>query len=788
MRTIRVFIADFRRFKLAGILNILGLSVAFAAFAVILIQLSFQNGYDRFHKDADRIFRVELLFPMTLQYCAYGPVPVAALLKDRSPLVENYFINAGSHQEVFLLKQESGEVNKFRENMTRATSSFADMLGIEILEGNARQALTEPDMLMLPLTIARKWFGNASALDKQIYTADGKVYTVAAIYKDMQGNSVFKNDCYTRFEEKEEWGDWSGQIYVLASTNDREVLQQQVNEVKIEVLEQIFEGLHKKEQVEKERKSYLRVSPLTGIFYDNTVDYDTVDKGSRRGATVMLAVGLLIILIAGINFVNFSMSLAPTRMKSINTQKVLGAGLGMLRMHLVSEAVVYTFMAFLLSLGILQLFSMSGLAGLVSMSLFPADHWRLLLAIGGGAIVLGVVAGLYPACYVTSFEPAVVLKGSFVMTPKGIRLRNSLMAFQFVISMVLITCTLLMGTQYRYMQNYSLGYETDNIGWLRLDDKLAGNQDVLISEMIAVPEVVDFTFSNNIPGQDLVSSFGTDVDGEAVQLDQWYVYKNFFQFMGIPLIKGDYFSKSDVTDLQVILNETALKKQTVLERYLGRTFSNHTLGNAKFTGVVNDIHYMSLRNAIAPLAVFCKSGQQYNYMFLKFTGSDLSSTVGKVRKVYERLNPDGLFEFQFLDQSLQQSYESEKRLMQVISLMGGIAIVLALVGVYGLVIFNAQYKRKEIGIRKVNGATERQIMVLLNRNFFRLLVISFVLACPIVWYVMSRWLEEFSYKTPMYWWIFLLGGLSTLAITFITVSWQSWKAAVENPVKSLKME
>lgn len=788
MRIVREFVANFRRFKIAGVLNILGLAVAFAAFAVIAIQLSFQNGYDRFHKDADRIFRVELLFPMSLQYSAFGAVPVGALLKDRSPLVEDYFVTTNSYQEVFLLKKGNGSSDKFREPLGHATVSFASMLNIEVLEGDAHQALEEPDMLMIPQSVAHKWFRDLSAVGRQIYTSNGKMYTVAAVYKDMPGNSVFKNDCYTRFEELEDWGNWSGQIYILAATQDRDAVQKQVNGVKIEPLDQIFESLHKKEQIEKEGKSYLRVSPLTGIFYDNTVIYDTFDKGNKRNAAVMLAVGILIILIAGINFVNFSMSLAPTRMKAVNTHKVLGAGLGKLRAHLVSEAVVYTLIAFIFSVGILQLFALSGLSGLFSMSLLPMDHWALLVVIGGGAVLLGVIAGLYPAWYVTSFDPALVLKGSFVMTPKGIRLRNGLMAFQFIISIVLITCTFLMGTQYRYMQNYSLGYQTENIGWIKLDDKLSGSQEVLISEMSAIPGVVDYTFADYVPGEDLVSSFGTELDGEAVQLDRWYVYKNFLNFMGISLENGDNFSKSDLSEVQIILNETAIKKEPVLERYLGRNFPDGNWENGKFIGVVNDIHYMSLRKPIAPLAIMCKNGQVYNYMFLKFAGSDWASTIDKVRKTYERLNPDGIFAFEFLDQSLQQSYEGEKRLMQVISLMGSIAIVLALVGVYGLIIFNAQYKRKEIGIRKVNGATESQIIVLLNRNFFRLLLFSFILACPIAWYAMSRWLEGFSYKTPIHWWIFLLAGIITLMITLITVSWQSWKAATENPVKSLKTE
>ncbi|MDE5639722.1 MAG: FtsX-like permease family protein [Odoribacter sp.] len=788
MRAWHELVMNFRRFRTAGILNVFGLSVAFAAFAVIVMQLTFQYGYDRFHKNADRIFRTETLFPVSLQYSAFGPQPVGALLKGQCPLVEDYFLMGSGGEPVFVLKHGDGTSDKFKEQSMKASGSFVDILGVEIVEGDGRQALTEPNMLLIPQSTARKWFGKESAVKKQVYSGDMTVsYTVAAVYKDMPGNSVFKNVCYTRLPEREEeWGDWDVQIYLLAASRDRQVLQQQVNGAKIEAMEQIFEGLHKKEQMEKEGKFYLRVSPLTGIYYDHTTVFDTFEKGTKRGAAVMLAIGILIILIAEINFVNFSISLAPTRMKAVNTQKVLGASAGRLRMRLVGEAVAYSLIAFGLALGWLHLFGLSGFASLFPMPLAPAGHAGLLAAVGGGAVLMGIFAGLYPAWYVTSFEPALVLKGSFIMSPKGIRLRNGLMAFQFITSIVLIICTLLIGMQYRYMQHYSLGYDTENIGFFELDRNLAGSQSALISEMTAIPGVTDYTFANHILGTDQIYGMGLDVEGEALQLNRWNVYKNFLDFIGVSIVKGENFSESDQS-AQLILNETAIRKHPILEHSFGTTIATSPkLG--RFVGVIKDIHYMSLRVPLAPLAITCEGDDGYNYMFLKLAGGDLPATVEKIRQVYERLNPDGMFEFEFLDRSLQRNYEGERKLMQVVFLMGGIAIVLALVGVYGLVVFNAQYKRKEIGIRKVNGATERQIMVLLNRNFFRMLIVSFAVACPIAWYVIHRWLEGFSYKTPVHWWIFLLGGLFTLVIALLTVSWQSWKAASVNPVEVLKNE
>lgn len=786
MRMVKEFIANFRRFRMAGVLNIVGLSVAFAAFSVIAIQLVFELGYDRFHQHADRMFRVEPLYPMSLDYVASGPDPMGALLKADCPLIENYFHITDGGNEVFSLKDKNRD-NKFKEVLVEATPSMVDMVDIKVLEGDGRQALTEPDMLMIPEGIARKWFPDGGATGKQVYVGKEKVYTVAAVYKELPENSVFTNCCYTRFVESDDWSNWNGQLFVLATTGDRERLNSEINGVKMEAMDQVFEGVQMKEQMEKERKSYLRVSPVTGIYYDNTVIYDTMKKGSKRSSLIMLAVGVLIVVIAGINFINFSMSQAPARMRGINTQKVLGATVVFLRYKLIMEAVLYSVMAFLVSVGLIHLVSLTSVSHLFTVSLSPLSHLPLLSAVGGLAVLIGFLAGLYPAFYVTSFEPALVLKGSFVMTPKGIRLRNGLMAFQFIISIVLITCTLLMGAQNRFMQNYSPGYSTENIGYFRIDQSLVENVEVFGSEMSAVTGVLDYTFSDNAPGGDLISATGTQIDGEPVRFDFWRVSKNFMEFFEIPLVKGDNFSTYNQEKTQVVFNETAIKRYPVLDHYFGRPIPNG-LDSGRYVGVAKDIHYLSLRKPVDALALICSKQNPCNCMFLKLSGVDVAQTLDGVRKVYNKLMPEGMFEFRFLDESLQKQYESEQRTTQAISLLGGIAILLALVGVYGLVVFNAQYRRKEIGVRKVNGATEGQIIVLLNRSFFRLLIISFIIACPLAWYAVARWLEGFSYKTPIHWWIFLLAGVITFLIALITVSWQSWKAATDNPVKALKAD
>ncbi|MCC8173035.1 MAG: FtsX-like permease family protein, partial [Odoribacter sp.] len=459
-------------------------------------------------------------------------------------------------------------------------------------------------------------------------------------------------------------------------------------------------------------------------YYDTEVMYDSAEKGSRRSSLTMLAIGILIIVIAGINFVNFSTSLAPTRMKSINTQKVLGASKGSLRIKLISEAVFYTLFAFLVSVGLLQLISITGVTELFSVSLKPFDHISLLFGLGGIAVLLGVFSGLYPAFYLTSFEPAMVLKGSFVMTPRGIRLRNTLMVFQFIISIGLIICTLLMNKQNSFMQNYSPGYRTENIGYVQMDGSNIENIEAFIGEINRIPGVLDYTFANYVPGYDMISASGIEIDGEAVWFDHMEIYKNFLPFFEIDVVQGDTFSLYD-EGTQVILNEMALKKNPVFERYMGKQIPER-LNNGYIRGVAKDVNYLSLRSPINALAYIYNPNTSYRVMFFKLSGYNSNATIDQLKDVFEKLSPETLFNFSFLDQTLQKAYETEQRMAKAIFLLGFIAIILALVGVYGLVVFNAQYKRKEISIRKVNGASEKEIMVMLNKNFFRLLLLSFL--------------------------------------------------------------
>lgn len=791
MRIIKELFLNFRTFRSASWLNIAGLAVAFTAFMVIVIQVEFERGYDKFYKNADHLFRIETLYPVALQYCAVSPLPVAELIKQQCPEVDDFFVYKQLGELVISVEDGAKGINKFRIGGAQAGVGIIDALGLKILDGDGKKALTSPGMIMIPESLARKWFGDIVVTGKQVKMEgnDKEEYTVGAVYQDLPRNTIFKNDCLFPIFDISNWQEgWGAQVFVLAKNCDANRLQESVNRAKFEPLEQIFVGLNKEEQRKKEAKSYLRVSPLTGVYYDSSVVYDPVDKGSEKNTWIMLGIGLLVILIALINFINFSLALAPSRMRVINIRKVLGAENWELRRQFIFEAVVYVGIAFLVSVGLLQLFAQTVLAEFFTVSLEVKEQLPQIVCIGLGAIGAGIIAGYYPAMYVTSYEPAMVLKANFATMPSGIWVRKILTVFQFVISISLIVCALLMGEQNKFVRNYSPGFETAAIGYVPLDWGFAKNPQAIMAEMRKLPGVIDFTFSEIVPGADMISGQGVMIEGELIQLNYWPVYHNFLRFFDIHLVQGDSLSESNQNNVQILLNETAVKQFPKLKNYFGKTIPDLPNGNV-FVGITNDINYLSLRKPIEPLAmIYNPMGGTAKVMFVKLSPTGQAQSIGRIREVFERLVPGTIFEFCFLDEEMQKNYEYEQKQAGIISSLGGLAIILALVGVYGMVVFNAQCRKREIAIRKVNGATGYGMMLLLNKDFLRLLLIAFLVACPLAWYAIGRWLEGFAYRTEARWWMFLLAGLFTLLVVSLTVSWQTWRAATANPVDSLKSE
>lgn len=770
------YIANFKHFKSAYIINILGLAVAITVFIGIILQLIFEMGYDRFRPNAEYIYRVESFDPTNKGYESFTYTAIGNTFKENCPEITNYFIATSETgiEQTFILERENGEREKFREKIVETIdSSIVNMLNINIISGLGQEVLNEPNMLLIPQSIAKKWFGDRPAIQQKVIYNGYIPCTIGAVYEDSPQNSIFKNPCYIKYTYpvRFTWQGPSNKTYIHTSTNNTEELQQKINNINIPEL-----GPQIKDQPR------FRLTKLTDLYYYDTTLYKSHEEGRMTDSLLLLAIGIIIMIIAIINFINFNMSMAPTQIRKINTHRILGAKKTTLIIKIIFNNLISWSIAFLLAMFLLQLFSLAS-GNLLITSIAPFNN---LSTIGNIAIVillLAILSGIYPAWYCTSFSPALIIKGNFILTPQGKSIRNGLLTFQIFTSIFLTVCTIVIISQNRFLQNYNLGIETTNVGYIK-NYRLYANKNSITNDIEQIPEITGHTFTNWIPGVIVHNEWSIPIEGADVTIGRCVVDKNFTNFFNIPILKGENFSEYNQKK-QVILNEAALKYYPTIEQNFGKNF--YELGT--FIGIAKDAHCNSILSKTMPtFFTLAENENDYYYLFVKITGNQKIETIGKLKKIFNKLAPDDVIEFKFLDQAIQMQYEKEQKLAKLISLLGSIAFALALIGVFSLVVFNTQYKRQEIAIRKINGATENEIIAWLNKGFIRLVTIAFLISCPISYWVCYKWLESFVHKTTIHWWFFGIAGVGTLLLVTIIVSWQSRKAALKNPIESLKSE
>ena len=784
---IRNFLRTIRRFKMAVALNILGLSVAFAAFMVIMIQLDYDLAFDKCHKDYDRIFRMEFAYQDNL--IAFISRPLAERFFESSPyIVAGAITNPTGGVfggDFYFHVEKDGERNYFNENAMSVTPGFTDVFTFDFMEG-ADDALKTPETIIIPLSMSRKLFGNESAVGQQVVSGDKRI-TVGAVYRDFPANTIISNCIYAAISENENknnWGNFNYSAFIRVNNASNAPL--------------LVDNFLRTLELPDEIKNFLgtelnfRLTALKDIHFVADVQYDFTPKASRQTLMILFAIAIVIIAIAAINFTNFSTALTPMRIKNINTQRVLGLRRSRIRASLVLEAVVFSFLSYLFAGLFVVMFAGSPLAKLVDADLsFAAQP----LIIGGTALVAlltGMFAGAYPARYMTSFAPALVLKGSFGLSPKGRKLRNTLIGIQFIASFALMIGASFMYLQNRFMQHSSLGFDKDNLITVNIG-QIRSSREAFTNQIKTYSGVEDVTY-----GQFLLSSsdgymkWGRKYRGDDIMYQVLPVNYNFLKMMGIEVTEGRDFRQEDAnTQLGVyVFNESARKEYNM---ELNTRLEGDWAGGGEIIGFMPDIKFASFRMAVEPMAFYVWGtqnwGDQANYAYIKLTkGTSMRAAMSHINTTLAGFNSDYPFEVRFFDEVLQRLYEKETALNSLISLFSMLAIFISIVGVFGLVVFDSESRRKEIGIRKVLGASVIGIIIMFNKSYFRILAICFVIAAPLAWYAVTRWLENFAYKTPMYWWVYLLAFMAVAAITVCTVTFQSWRVANDDPVKAIKIE
>lgn len=775
---IRNFVDVVRRSRSAALLNMAGLSVAFAVFTVILIRVSQEYSYNTCFRNADRIYRLEFWYE---EYDAGVPIPMAGMISRSVPELSKVGVIQyyGSEAE-FILQGTGGGRQFYKEEVAYADTGIVEIFDIQILAGDAHAALTEKHRLLLPERIARKWFGSENAIGRQVSCRDVEM-TVAAVYRDLPENSSIKNKVYSYdFNSGLRMNHWNYvQFYELSPGTDVQGLGRKI----LTVPEFKEEFQREYDEAEKAGKELIQFRPLKEIYF--TEEGGNTDGGNRTFTLLLWVVGGLILSVALVNFVNFSIALSPVRMRALNTQRTFGASRAFLRLCLVSEAVLFSFLAFVTGLFYCYLLGRIGLSDLIKVSVYPTEHIGICSLVAVISILSGLLAGMYPAFYMTAFSPALVLKGSRALSPHGAYLRKTLMVFQFVVSLGLLIAVLFIYKQLNTMKMRGWGIDKEHVVYLETNKELSGQRSAFFTELRRSPYIRDITYASSRFGEESsMDSWNSTawIDGNETWLTvrMEFVAPNFLSFWGIRMKEGEGFK--DTTSYRALVNETFMKEYGLKDPY-SINYSGH-----RVKGVMYDFNYFTAQHAIQPLILSVMENRSDVYYYIRIEPSAREEALNYIRENLRHFARSHSGAIQFLDDRLQMMYEGENRLGRLISLFGGVTILIALMGVYGLVVFNARFRAKEIVIRKVSGATVSEVVRMLNGESFRLIWIAFIIACPITWYFMNSYLQNFAYRTDLSVWVFLLSGLIVLLVVGLTTAWQSWKAANANPVEVLKNE
>ena len=781
MKTIiRNFLCVTRRFKMATLLNVLGLSVAFTVVIVIMMQVTYDLGFDNNQPEADHIYRINAVFEG--REFAVIPRPFIEEFKTSSPHIKAVGFSSAMVADMFdwfYWVEKGNDKHYYSGKIMPVSDDYTDVFQFDMIEGSAGK-IKEPQHILIPESMAKKLFGNESAIQKYLIDENDK-FIIGGVYRDFPGNTTTKNVIYTNIDDNDKgnWDNFGYEGYVLTSSSAQmdKILDTYANKLDPNTFEK--SGL---------TNVRFKAVSLKDIHFNTHVEFDSVAKVNLQTIWILIAIAFVILLIAAINFTNYSIALTPIRIKSVNTQKVLGASEKRLRGSLLVEAILICFVAWIISLFLTHLLSMTSITQILSTNMALNQHEVILFSVGFIALVVGVFAGLYPAFYITSFSPALVLKGSFGLSPKGRQLRNALVGIQFIASFALIVVSLFMYLQIQFMQHSSLGFDKEQIIVTNLNNQIRNSRQFFVNELKANPDIESLSFAESLlSGFDAFSTWSRKFKDEDKMFQILSVDTGFLRTMGIDLLEGRDLTFSDTqTDEPVfIFNEKARDE-------FGLSLGDKTNYGEEVIGFVPNITVTSLRKELEPMAftfanTHYSAGMRWAYIRVK-AGSDLNTTIKQIENTLDKLSPGFPFNVRIYDNILNNLYKNENNLTSMIIWFSLIAVMISMVGVFGLVVFESEYKRKEIGIRKVLGSTTSQILAMFNIRYIRILAICFVLAAPIAWYAVSLWLENFAYRTPIYWWVFLLSFLLITSITMVTVTFQSWRVANDNPVDSIKTE
>lgn len=797
-------------------INVIGLAVSITACLLIALFVKNELSYDRFFPDADRIYKMvlERKYPGHSTFYASIPHSYATVIQRDFPEVENTLHMGGTGKDSNIkYKVNDNEIKTFEEDYFMFTdSAFFSFFDVGLLKGDKKTALAIPNQVILSEITAHRYFGKDEPIGKVISGDFGEL-KVTGVFKDVPSNSHLRFDAMvsfsaTEFRKTENFITFDAFTYIkLKPGASAKVLEAKFPKmVDTYAAGQIERELGQSWQDYKKAGNGYRyfLQSLPSIHLDPTnIEGTSTPSGNRNHVYALIFIAALILSIACINFMNLATARSAERAREVGVRKVMGSLKSQLVTQFLTEAMLLSLIGTCLAiLGAYLLLPSFNL--LVEKNLPYVFGIEIIFGLIAIVLLVGIFAGLYPAFVLSSFNPVTVMKGNFTGSAKGSWLRNGLVVFQFMISIVLIVSTIIVGGQMNFIQKKDLGFNKEKVLMIDRAWALQKNGEAFKEEIKKMPEVASVTGTSSRVGNrnDVFGQmFQPQGSNEVLTVKSMMVDDDFAEMIGFTLKEGRFFSKETTDSLHILLNESAIKTLGLTDP-VGRKLSNTDLfqgdsarANTRlFTiiGIVKNFHFQSLHDEITPLVMFnTEVFGRYanpNYIAVKLKSDNTQSTLAKIESKWKELAPERPFHYEFLDENLHQNYSEEQRSGKIFSVFSSLAIIIACVGLFGLSAYTTSLRTKEIGIRKVMGASVGSVLILLSKDFTKLVFIAFVLATPVAWWMMTVWLSGFAYRIEMGIGSFVLAGSVALLIAWLTVSYQSIKAAIVNPVKSLRSQ
>lgn len=798
---LKIALRNLARHKGISFINIFGLAISFACCLLIVLFIRHELSYDKYHKDAGQVYRVVKDFVnddgTTLPDATTPPALAPAMQTGIPEIAKVTRVFPGWGRKYLV---QYGNKRFIEEKVYRVDSSFFDVFTFPFIRGDKNNALKDISSVILTETTARKYFGNDDPMGKILRTELGEL-KVTGILKDVPENTHFHFDFLVSIRKiagsiDTDWGFYNFYTYIKLKDN-----------TSIASVDPKIQALYKANNDDGTNIFYSQ--PLTGIHLTSNLKWELEPNSDKLYTYIFSIIGLFIILIAGINYVNLCTARSSLRAKEIGVRKVTGA----FRLSLIKQFLLESVIIVLVALIVAFIFAgllLPVINQLTQKNFSFSDFVKpgLLATVFGTAILIGLIAGIFPALYLSSFKPVIVLKGLNVSGKNIFNLRKVLVVVQFIISVTLITGTLIVLKQFRFIQNAKLGLDKEEVLLVQGVGQMpsAASYEGLKNELLKLPEVKKMAGADGIVGGQNWTNGMRFKGSENEQLVNFLtVGYDFIDVMGMEIKEGRSFSRlfpgdtlqdgqPGTTERQsgsIILNETAVKQLGVPSPVIGQQIvwaeDEDTTYNVILVGVVKDFHFTSMRNEIKPFA-FVMNPRREGIFTVKLASANIRNSIASIEKIWNRFSPDRPFQYSFLDETYSRLYQSEERFNRVFLCITALAIIIACMGLFGLTAFMIEQRTKEIGIRKVIGASVTNIVTLLSKDFVRLVLIAFIIAVPVAWYFMNKWLQDFAYRVEIGWWIFGVAGLLAVCIALFTVSFQAIKAAIANPVKSLRTE